>query len=995
MGCNNYEDIGENSDHCGRYSPFNGGNFNDQGGFNSTSWNGVPVEHAKYVVDPRLQQRQDNIDNVLDVPTWDDDMVMYPSQTCTESVGTRFAGGSSCSVQECGNFAKPIPGGLFGTQYVILGHYPDQLSFRPIFSDQWFYYLFDLSDPIVGYPCYFLEIINRNTNTTSTTSNAGSGTEGQPGYVPPSSSTSSSSSSEQNTRCHPCTTLNCTPGASEITYTTQDGRIVDGRDPYPTIWTAGTRSNSIAFRYVGGLPQANPISATDFNISGNGLTVTDAWDKDLGAGINLVVTDNPWADPDDIGFESIFVTAEGSLNIGTAKTGLQLKFRYSPSTTTTSGTEAITGSIIRLDEIINPGVGYQVGDSFPISITANSLTIDFTVSITEVGEIESSNPYTNYDLINAGDIVNGHEVLSVRHMDLNFNWHIVNIDGNGSDFAYDQTYTTNRGNEIKVKAGNGIKDKAFIGGLYEFRNKSFQYMTADYNRQPNAADDLIQPTAKKVVEATFNTGSDQVTVSGADSSFLRVGYSVNSPNIPNNTYITAVNGSTATLSQSSASTGATSSYTGPLEITLIEIVGGQILSIGVADGGQNWQLLTNKPILQLVSAKQPATAAAVIDYVFVGGELQSVEVKSRGAGYAQGTKIDIAIPDTMKTRDNIAWPASERSKDPANELADSVYGLKEFQNSPSEVLVEVDTATQFNRTPIDYNFEGGEIDTYEKFKTIIQRASEDRPKKKGDSVGLESLRFKTSLLPRDLRQGMNKHQYEEVRFSNPTNEVKELKRIKGVLRTERLERGKPDREDYEDLQWKSLDPRLGEAFVGVSAGAEKFMRTLVENDAIRKEEFIDLNTEDPAVSASGIKLQAYDREEVRTVRGTAFDLPCSSQFTKYLLRQYKPDSRNKSAIYPKITWEPQVESSCADSAGCAISFPFVGSDAGSTSSTSGDTTTTTTVSYTSVLTGPFGEGCRPFTAEGELEVYNDLTNSANIYEMAVKAYGNPFAFKCQ
>ena len=114
-----------------------------------------------------------------------------------------------------------------------------------------------------------------------------------------------------------------------------------------------------------------------------------------------------------------------------------------------------------------------------------------------------------------------------------------------------------------------------------------------------------------------------------------------------------------------------------------------------------------------------------------------------------------------------------------------------------------------------------------------------------------------------------------------------------------------------------------------------------------------------------------------------------------MLRQFKPDSRNKSAIYPKITWEPEVVSSCADSTGCAISYPFVGSDAGSTSTTSGDTTTTTTVSYTSVLTGPFGEGCRSFIAEGELEVYNDLTNSANIYEMAVKAYGNPFAFKCQ
>ena len=119
MGCNNYEDIGLNMNHCGRFSPFNGGNFNDQGAFNSTTWQGVPVAHAKYVIDPRLQERQDNIDNILDVPTWDDDMVMYPSQTCTENTNPRFSGGSSCSVQECGNFAKPIPGGFFGTQYVL------------------------------------------------------------------------------------------------------------------------------------------------------------------------------------------------------------------------------------------------------------------------------------------------------------------------------------------------------------------------------------------------------------------------------------------------------------------------------------------------------------------------------------------------------------------------------------------------------------------------------------------------------------------------------------------------------------------------------------------------------------------------------------------------------------------------------------------------------------------------------------------------------------
>ena len=110
-----------------------------------------------------------------------------------------------------------------------------------------------------------------------------------------------------------------------------------------------------------------------------------------------------------------------------------------------------------------------------------------------------------------------------------------------------------------------------------------------------------------------------------------------------------------------------------------------------------------------------------------------------------------------------------------------------------------------------------------------------------------------------------------------------------------------------------------------------------------------------------------------------------------MLRQFKPDSRNKSAIYITLNWEPTVSTSCADSTGCAISFPFVGADAGST--TSGDTTTT--ISYTSILTGPFGEGCRSFSAEGQVDVYNDLTNGAYIYELAVNAYGNPFAFKCQ
>ena len=88
-------------------------------------------------------------------------------------------------------------------------------------------------------------------------------------------------------------------------------------------------------------------------------------------------------------------------------------------------------------------------------------------------------------------------------------------------------------------------------------------------------------------------------------------------------------------------------------------------------------------------------------------------------------------------------------------------------------------------------------------------------------------------------------------------------------------------------------------------------------------------------------------------------------------------------------WQPTVSSGCGDSTGCASAgYPFGGwGDAG----TSGDTT----ISYSSLLQGPYGEGCHDWEASGDLLIDNDFTNGAYVYKIAVEAYGNPFAFKCQ
>ncbi len=1018
MGCNKYKDAFENGNHCDCFSPNGAGAINSgDGTLGSSTFIGVTYQHNNYVGIPGLAEAKAKRGQV-NVPEYEADFVMYPSSICP-ATSTRFGGDTSCgkTIGTCGKIMVPSETGLFGgTGYRIIDHYPSELSFEPGYSDEWFFFLYDTSAPVAGYPCYYIETINRTSSSTTTTTTPPSGTPGDPGYDPGGTSSSTSSSTTTDTECHPCTAFSCPAGATTISYTTGDGRIVDGRDPFPTIWTAHTRSDSIAFRYDSGIPTTAPIGCTDFALIGNGLAETDSWNEEQEYGTFQIVTDNPWADPDDIGFSSIYIAGEGGeLNDGVSATGLRIKFRYEPSTTVTSGTETVTGSLIRVDEILSPGAGYSGGETFDISIPVNSGSIDFQLKVTAVGPVESSNPYNNYSLINAGDTVNGHTVTAVKHMDLEFNYHILEIDGSGSDFTKDTSYTTNRGNDITVLAGNGIPDRAFFGGMYEFRQKSFQYMTADLNQIPNSADEFRQPTARKTVEVTYTSASDQVVLkNSSDTQYVKVGYSVKSPSVPANTYISAVNGTTLTLSQSTANVSTASTYEGELEVTNIEILNGGIVSINVVDGGSNWNLLNSRPKLALVTSSQSIKTNAKIDYQIVGGVLQSVDVISRGSGYAQGTQIDIAIPDIGKDQDSTAWVSSDRSFDRSNDIGDAVYSLPQFQNDPQESeLVEVDTATLYGRTPRDYNYEGGEIDTVEKFNRILARAAADRPKKQkavksevvvegttakqkdtgGEaSVGLESLRFRTQLRKSDIRKAMNQHQYDEVRFRNPVNPINDLKRVKGVLRTEQLERDLPDREDLEDLQWQTLDDRLPDAFAA-SPGARKFVAQIVENDKLRKEDLINLNTESPEVTASGTKLKKYDREEVKTVRGTAFDLPCAGKYTKYLLRQYKPDNRETIRINVTLGWEPSISSGCGDSTGCASAgFPFGGwGDAGST--TSGDTTTS--VTYTSTLAGPYGEGCHDWQASGDLLIYNDFTNGAYVYKLAVDAYGNPFAFKCQ
>ena len=122
----------------------------------------------------------------------------------------------------------------------------------------------------------------------------------------------------------------------------------------------------------------------------------------------------------------------------------------------------------------------------------STTTLTLNLKITQVGPVTSqTNSDANFDILRVGDTLNGHKITRAFHMfDVNeglnatnnFSYHVVYVDGAGSDFVKETQYTSDRNHVITAKAGYGIPDRAMLVGLYEFLDKSLQFMTGDVNR---------------------------------------------------------------------------------------------------------------------------------------------------------------------------------------------------------------------------------------------------------------------------------------------------------------------------------------------------------------------------------------------------------------------------------------------------------------------------------------------------------------------------------
>jgi hypothetical protein len=120
-----------------------------------------------------------------------------------------------------------------------------------------------------------------------------------------------------------------------------------------------------------------------------------------------------------------------------------------------------------------------------------------------------------------GDTVHGWTIDRISTLDDEFNVRYAKISQGSNDFVKDTMYTTSGGQQIKVIAGFGIKDRAALFGKYEFTKKEIQYGTAFTSEGVPFEPDLIKPQVMGIV----NNGR----IVGAQ--ILKKGYGLSNRNI--------------------------------------------------------------------------------------------------------------------------------------------------------------------------------------------------------------------------------------------------------------------------------------------------------------------------------------------------------------------------------------------------------------------------------------------------------------------------------
>lgn len=415
---------------------------------------------------------------------------------------TSPTGASALAAASCGKELKTI----CGLQQKIFDNTPNGLSFKWMDSDTWFVYVWEsgANAGVIDTPCYWLIQEQQTSSSTAT------GGTNPPGGT-------STTSEAGGAACIECTSFSCTPNKMTCSYTTESGDETGDPDcPYPTIYGIGTDSKKLVFKY-NALSTEVPTGVTKINFvySGQGQNIDVlAYDGTSTGSLDpIYVNFNPWF-ASETNVDQFYVYEDTVVETITAQ-GLRVKIGIKPTINFDVDPLVITGTTFEILEVLAPGQGYSLNQTFPLTYVhshpdSTTTTFNFSIKITGLGVVNTVGAPPGFDLLREGDTINGHLITETAHTDTeNFAYHVVYLNGSGPAFTKNTQYTSSRNHVITAVAGYGIKDRCALIGLYEFTNKSIQYTTLSVN---NDAPNIYSVIKDPKITVTVSNGQISSTV---------------------------------------------------------------------------------------------------------------------------------------------------------------------------------------------------------------------------------------------------------------------------------------------------------------------------------------------------------------------------------------------------------------------------------------------------------------------------------------------------
>ena len=934
----------------------------------------VEFEYEEY---PRAFIRDPQQTNNYNIPARDDDAVMYESFRVSYDTSLGAPPAICGMVTKVDNCTTNYGRDNFNDSVLAFNYTPNELSFDFQYSDTWFSYLYDTSDKAghIGQAAYYLET---RRGTTTTTPSGGT----------PSSTT------DDGVRCIPCTNFTCSPAKTTLSYSGVEDLTGDSDCPHPTLFAIDTESLKVAFSYNQFSSQL-PNGVLDFEVSFDGVTYADAWDAAEESGIEYTSSQNPWSNTGDgdAGFSDFEIF---DINDGANAVDLRIKFRIESIFDDSGAVVVYNGTKWVAAEILNPGTGFSVGQVFalstPVRLADNSVVnLTLNLKITSVGPVSVLSGGDPQDIMRAGDTLNGHRITRTFHTEVGeFPYHVAYLDGNGNDFVKDTQYTSSRNHIITAKAGYGIADRAMMVGLYEFLDKSLQFVTGDVNENaPDVFNTVRSPVA--FISVNENGGISDINIDSGVFSF-------------NNESLGELNTDSQLSGYSSGDDIATSGGTGS----------GLTVNLNVSeifdDGGS--QIIDR---IANVTVHTPGSGYTVGDKITISGGSAKIQVLEVTNGGANLDKLDgPPILEVNNPNDNETGLSNKSTDDGNPEFVFKLSPSKlkfEMVTKDGGADVEIISENGGNNVPaiVKGDFTGGVLTSVEIVKAGKGYSAATRPQLVIDNLyeevtdTVKNEGYRDNLV--DEFQGILKDLPDGGLTASP-QDLQAISDSYDQVPKTRDEKRKtppmdikfdPDRDrlhqrsqrklskDTTDPLKKSIVPDYDLSYlknVPITSDYKKVIR----EDKKRSQNTVLQNIDDITQERLP-EVVSFQESKVESNVGSFSELPTATAGTKYLMRQYRPDPAKVKKITVTLGCTP-VNIGTSHFV-CNAPTEQTDTDTGVITDENGNTTQTTQV-YTmgTVVQGP---GCQTWSASGTMTIWHDLSRDARTVVRAAQAYGNPYA----